>query len=75
VIETASKVDPPEISGNLIVGFANPFAIYAIGANIHDNKVFNASNPVPAGNAVWRRAPLIPRNLNASTGRPWRLAW
>jgi hypothetical protein len=59
-VETASKVDPPEISGNLIVGFTNPFAIYAIGANIHDNKVFNASTPIPAGNTVLATRPADP---------------
>jgi hypothetical protein len=67
-VETASKVDPPEISGNLIVGFANPFAIYAIGANIHDNKVFNASNPIPAGNTVLATRPADPP-------QPQRVTW
>jgi hypothetical protein len=50
------------------VGFANPFAIYAIGANIHDNKVFNASNPVPAGNAVLATRPADP-------SQPQRINW
>jgi hypothetical protein len=67
-IETASKVNPPEISGNLIVGFASPFAIYAIGANIHDNKVFNASNSIPAGNTVLVTRPADPP-------QPQRLNW
>jgi hypothetical protein len=67
-IETASKVNPPEISGNLIVGFASPFAIYAIGANIHDNKVFNASNSIPAGNTVLVMRPADPP-------QPQRLNW
>jgi hypothetical protein len=67
-IETASKIDLPEISGNLISGFTKPFATYALGANIHDNKVFAARNPVPAGNMVLATRPPDPQ-------QPQRIDW
>jgi hypothetical protein len=67
-IETASKVDPPEIAGNVISGFSSAFSIYGIGANIHDNKVFASSTPVPRGNTVLTAPPADPPP-------PQRIAW
>jgi hypothetical protein len=59
-IETASKVDRPDISGNLIVGFASPFSIYGLGADIRDNKVFGADKAIPPGNTVLSTRPADP---------------
>jgi hypothetical protein len=67
-VETASKVDPPEISGNVISGFSSPFSIYGIGAKIHDNKVFNAGTPVPPGNVILATPPPNPP-------QPQRIDW
>jgi hypothetical protein len=67
-IEISSKVGPVEVSGNLIDGFDAPFAYYDLGANTHDNKLWNCGGTPPPGNTVLTSAP-------AALTPPARIAW
>jgi hypothetical protein len=60
---------PADTTGNLIVDVASPFPTYgSAGQNVHGNSVFNASQPIPAGNTTLTARPADP-------AQPVRIAW
>ena len=62
---------PVEVSGNLIVDFAKPFAVHGNGWNIHDNTLVNCGDP-PAGSGPGNRK-LGARLTDPP--QPARIAW
>jgi hypothetical protein len=68
-IEICSELGPADTTGNLIVDVASPFPTYgSAGQNVHGNSVFNASQPIPAGNTTLTARPPDP-------AQPVRIAW
>jgi hypothetical protein len=60
-----------EVSGNLIVDFANPFAFYGNDWNIHDNTLVNCGAHRPGSAPATASSAQAP----ADPPRPVRIAW